>query len=84
MIKATIKMVDIMIHDQTLTFDFANMNAEVLGQGSLTRFLDKFEPRFTFRIENILNDRLIPYFQRRGYIITNPDDYDNIFNMEKP
>lgn len=65
-------------------FDLANMNAKVLGSGSLTKFLDKFEPRFTFRIENILNDRLVPYFQQRGYVITNPDDYDSIFNMEKP
>ncbi len=65
-------------------FDLANMNAKVLGSGSLTRFLDKFEPRFTFRIENILNDRLVHYFQRRGYVITNLDDYDNILIMEKP
>lgn len=50
-------------------FDLANMNANPPGVGALTRFLDKYEPQYTFYIENIHNERLIPYFKRRGYVI---------------
>jgi hypothetical protein len=37
--------------------------------GSFTRFLDKYEPIYRFYIKNIVSDRVVPYFERRGYII---------------
>ena len=48
--------------------DLANMNAAVLGQGALTRFLDKYEPHHVFCVENIHNPRLPAYLKRRGYM----------------
>ena len=48
--------------------DLANMNADVLGQGALTRFLDKYEPHHVFCVENIHNPRLPAYLERRGYL----------------
>ena len=48
--------------------DLANANADIMGQGSLTRFLDKYEPNLVFCVENIHNPRLPAYFKRRGYM----------------
>lgn len=48
--------------------DLANMNADKMGQGSLTRFLDKYEPHHIFCVENIHNPRLPSYLARRGYV----------------
>lgn len=48
-------------------FVLANMEAKRPGQGALTAFLDRWEPLYQFSIENILNPRLVPYFERRGY-----------------
>jgi len=48
-------------------FDLANMDADEPGQGALTRFLDRYEPRFGFYVQNCLNERLVLYLQRRGY-----------------
>ena len=48
--------------------DLANMNADVLGQGALTRFLDKYELHLVFCVENIHNPRLPAYLERRGYL----------------
>ena len=47
--------------------DLANMNADTMGSGSLTKFLDKYEPDLVFCVENIHNPRLPAYFKRRGY-----------------
>lgn len=47
--------------------DLANMNADTMGSGSLTKFLDKYEPNLVFCVENIHNPRLPAYFKRRGY-----------------
>lgn len=48
--------------------DLANMNADVMGQGALTKFLDKYEPHHVFCVENIHNPRLAAYLKRRGYL----------------
>lgn len=48
-------------------FDLASGEADHPGSGALTRFLDKYEPQYRFYIENILSDRLVTYFARRGY-----------------
>lgn len=50
-----------------IDIDLANMEAVVLGQGALTRFLDKYEPHHVFCVENIHNPRLPDYLTRRGY-----------------
>jgi len=50
-------------------FELASMEADVPGSGSLTSFLDKTEPLYSFYVENILNERLISFFPRRGYRI---------------
>lgn len=61
-------------------FDLANMNAKTPGKGALTAFLDKYEPHYVFRIENILNKRLVPFFLKRGYtIVPNPHDPENAY-----
>jgi hypothetical protein len=57
-------------------FDLANMNADRPGSGALTAFLDKYEPLYSFYIENLLNPRLVPYFEKRGY--TQIDVRENI------
>ena len=48
--------------------DLANMNADTMGSGSLTKFLDKYEPHHVFCVENIHNPRLPAYLERRGYL----------------
>jgi len=47
--------------------DLANMNADTMGTGALTNFLDKYEPNLVFCVENIHNPRLPAYLKRRGY-----------------
>jgi hypothetical protein len=47
----------------------ASMESENPGSGQLTKFLDKNEPNQKFEVENILNERLIPYLKKRGYKI---------------
>jgi hypothetical protein len=48
-------------------FDLASMDAHPTGNGALTRFLDRYEPEYGFYVENLLNDRLVGYLERRGY-----------------
>lgn len=48
--------------------DLANMNADIMGSGSLTKFLNKYEPHHVFCVENVHNPRLIPYLKRRAYM----------------
>jgi len=50
-------------------YDLANMVCRSPGKGSLTNFLDKYEPKHTFMIENVMNVRLRDYFVRRGYVV---------------
>ena len=58
-------------------WELASMKADKPGNGALTAFLDRFEPQFTFMIENVLEDRLAAYFERRGYrIVGNEQDLD--------
>ena len=45
----------------------ANMLNENPGHGELKKFLSNQEPHFDFFIENILNERLIRFFESRGY-----------------
>lgn len=52
-------------HDFTL----ATLSADEPGSGALTRFLDKYEPQYSFHIECIHEERLMRYFWRRGYSI---------------
>lgn len=37
------------------------------GKGILTEFLDKVEPHYDVMVENVINDRLHGYLQRRKY-----------------
>lgn len=50
--------------------ELANMSADSPGKGALTRFLNKYESICRFYVENIFNERLIAYLERRGYRIT--------------
>jgi hypothetical protein len=50
-------------------FELASLNATVPGGKALTRFLDKYEPRFSFLVENIHEPRLVPFLLKRGYRI---------------
>jgi hypothetical protein len=53
------------------TIDLANITADVPGRGALTKFLDRYEPDHIFYVENIFNNRLVPYLERRGYVVVN-------------
>lgn len=49
-------------------YDLATMIATPRGKGTLTRFLDTWEPTYSFYIENVLHpERLGKYFLSRGY-----------------
>lgn len=49
-------------------YDLASMNAERPGEGALTRFLDRYEGKYKFFIENVHEpSRLGEFFLRRGY-----------------
>lgn len=48
-------------------YELANMAADVPGRGALTRFLDRYEPRFTLLVEGVSTPRLVEYLARRGY-----------------
>jgi hypothetical protein len=50
-------------------FELASMEAEDPGRGSLRAFLERNEPSYTFYVENVLNERLTSFFERRGYRI---------------
>lgn len=50
-------------------FELASMEADIPGNGALTSFLEKNENSASFYIENILNDRLVPFLEKRGYRI---------------
>lgn len=50
-----------------IDIDLANLTADRPGKGAFSKFLDRYEHAHTFRIENIMNDRLVPYLERRGY-----------------
>lgn len=50
-------------------YELASMEADVPGNGALTSFLEMNEKSASFYVENILNDRLIPFFEKRGYRI---------------
>lgn len=54
-------------------YHLANMAADIPGAGALTAFLNTYEPRFRFYIENIMEDRLRPFFLKRGYTYTTND-----------
>lgn len=57
-------------------YTLASMNATKPGSGSLTRFLDEWEPKVSFSFENVMNVRLVAYLARRGYrVTTKPFDY---------
>ena len=56
-------------------YDLANMSAQIQGEGSLTHFLNSYEPMYNFRVENIHNPRLVSYLCKRGYEIQGCDKY---------
>lgn len=45
----------------------ATISCKKPGRGKLTRFLNHYEPKFQFYIENVFEERLQKYFERRGY-----------------
>lgn len=52
-----------------IDFDLARLSNERPGNGDLKRFLDKWEPTYTFFIENVSNPRLAAFLLKRGYVI---------------
>jgi hypothetical protein len=50
-------------------YDLATANADKPGSGAMTRFLDQYEPLYSFYLENVLEPRLVGYYLRRGYTI---------------
>lgn len=47
--------------------DLAAVKADVTGKGAFTAFLNKYEPKYNLYVESILEPRLVPYLERRGY-----------------
>ncbi len=47
----------------------ASLDADVRGVGALTAVLERYEPLLGIMVESILEPRLIPYLERRGYRI---------------
>lgn len=56
-------------HTHNADFELATFSADKPGSGALTAFMDKYSDKYTFYIENILEDRLVEFFQKRGYRI---------------
>jgi hypothetical protein len=52
-------------------YQLASMTSNIPGSGLLTRFLNRYEKKYQFYIENILNPRLITFFEKRGYKVVN-------------
>jgi hypothetical protein len=48
-------------------FEIANIEADNPGRGNLTKFLNEYEPKYSFLYENVMNERLLAYLVRRGY-----------------
>lgn len=53
--------------------ELASMEADQPGRGSLTQFLDRYEPQHKFWVENVINPRLKSYLLRRGYKVMRED-----------
>lgn len=51
-------------------YQLASMESSSPGSGLLATFLDKYEPKYQFYIENIFEDRLFEYFKERKYRVT--------------
>jgi hypothetical protein len=66
-VRKTFRLRDSVTH----TVDLANVTADVPGSGSLTKFLDRYEPGHIFYLENVFETRLREYYERRGYVIVN-------------
>jgi hypothetical protein len=67
-----------------VNIDLANMVADKPGTGALTEFLDKYEPKFGFYVENA-HPRLAEYFKRRGYEVVRIDGFGGIcLKLVKP
>lgn len=64
-------------------YEIGNMNAVIPGRKSLTAFLNLYEPQYRFYIEQIFNERLIPYFEKRGYTIIGTYDTPHMIGPAK-
>jgi hypothetical protein len=45
-------------------FELATLSARKPGSGALTKFMDKYADKYTFYVENILETRLINFFEK--------------------
>lgn len=63
--------------------DIASVGAEPMGRGGFTALLNLLEPRYAIFVENVFNDRLSDYLQRRGYHQTNGQTYPPCFAKAK-
>lgn len=52
-----------------IDFDLASVSNSKPGNGDFKRFLDRWEPIYTFFIENVSNPRLAAFLLKRGYVI---------------
>jgi hypothetical protein len=46
--------------------ELANVNAEKMGKGAFTAFLDRIE-HLPLKVENVISDRFADFFRRRGW-----------------
>lgn len=48
-------------------YELANMDSDNPGSGDLTAFFEEYGNKYTFFIENILNERLVGFFEKRDF-----------------
>jgi hypothetical protein len=72
-------------HRHNADFELATFSADQPGNGALTAFMNKYGEKYTFYVENILEDRLVGFFQKRGYRIIGEhiDDPDRCMISEQ-
>ena len=57
-----------------VTLEIASIRAKHPGKGTLTKFLDKYEPNESIYFECVNNELLYRYLLRRGYRNPSPKD----------
>lgn len=53
------------VHDAD--YELANMDGSNPGSGDLHRFFEEYGDKYTFYVENILNDLLIDFFKSKNF-----------------
>jgi len=84
LLKIYIRRTNTGFKDRWGDYQLATIDSASPGSGFLTTFLNKYEPKYQFYIENIFEDRFFEYFKSRGYrVIYNHQPYCVLGPMPK-